>query len=48
VFFCAPQPAVNTVINGKLVVQDGRIIPMEMGFVVETHNRCARELAAPI
>lgn len=44
VLFCAPQPAVNTVINGKLVVRNGEIITMEMGPVVETHNRLARKL----
>jgi len=48
VLFCAPQPAVNTVINGKLVVRDGEIITMDMGPVVETHNRWARELAGQI
>jgi 8-oxoguanine deaminase len=48
VVFCAPQPAVNTVINGKPVVRDGEIITMEMGQVVETHNRCARKLTEPI
>jgi 8-oxoguanine deaminase len=45
VLFCAPQSAVNTVVNGKPVVREGKIITMDMGPVVETHNRCARELA---
>ncbi|HEY0256627.1 MAG TPA: 8-oxoguanine deaminase [Candidatus Methylacidiphilales bacterium] len=45
VLFCAPQPAVNTVIQGKVVVREGRIVTMDMGPVVETHNRCASKLA---
>ena len=45
VLFCAPQQARNTVINGKVVVRNGEIVTMEMGPVVETHNRCARQLA---
>ena len=44
VLFCAPQPAVHTVINGKVVVRDGEIVTMDMGPVIETHNRCARAL----
>jgi 8-oxoguanine deaminase len=45
VLFCAPQQAVNTVINGKRVVQDGEIVTMDMGPVVETHNRSAFKFA---
>jgi len=48
VLFCAPQPAVNTVINGKLVVREAEIVTMDMGPVVETHNRCARKLAEKV
>ena len=32
-------------INGKVVVRDGEIVTMDMGPVVETHNRCAFQLA---
>src|SRR5438132_1530136 len=45
VLFCAPQQARTTVINGKVVVSDGEIVIMDMGPVVETHNRCALQLA---
>jgi cytosine/adenosine deaminase-related metal-dependent hydrolase len=48
VVFCAPQPAVNTVINGKPVVREGKIVTMEMEPVVETHNHCARKLAEQV
>jgi hypothetical protein len=45
VLFCAPRQARTTVINGKVVLRDGEIITMEMGAVIETHNRCAARLA---
>jgi 8-oxoguanine deaminase len=45
VLFCAPQRARTIVINGKVVVRDGEIVTMDMGPVVETHNRCALQLA---
>ena len=45
VVFCAPQQARTTVINGKVVVRDGEIVTMDMGPVIETHNRCAFQLA---
>jgi 8-oxoguanine deaminase len=45
VLFCAPQQARTTVINGKVVVSDSEIVIMDMGPVVETHNRCAFQLA---
>lgn len=35
----------TTVIDGKVVVKDGQIVTMDMGRVIETHNRCARDLA---
>jgi len=46
VLFCAPQQARTTVVNGKVVVRDGQIVTMDMGPVVETHNRCALRLAS--
>jgi 8-oxoguanine deaminase len=45
VLFCAPQQARVTVIDGKVIVRDGEIVTMDMGRVVETHNRCAFQLA---
>ena len=45
VLFCAPQRARTTVVNGKIVVQDGEIVTMDMAGVIETHNRCAARLA---
>jgi 8-oxoguanine deaminase len=44
VLFCAPQAARHTVIDGKPVVTDGRVITMDMAPVIATHNRCAASL----
>ncbi|WP_136658634.1 8-oxoguanine deaminase [Nitratireductor sp. XY-223] len=43
--FCAPQKARYTVINGKVVVEDGQIVTLDIGSVIEEHNRHSRELA---
>jgi 8-oxoguanine deaminase len=43
--FCAPQSAKYTVINGKVIVRDGDVVTMDMKRVIETHNRCAFEMA---
>lgn len=42
--FCAPQKAKYTVINGRVVVEDGRVLTVDMRPVVEAHNRFARSL----
>ncbi|MEI6363101.1 MAG: 8-oxoguanine deaminase [Actinomycetes bacterium] len=39
--FCAPQKAKYTVINGKIVVEDGRIVTVDMEPVVREHNAFA-------
>lgn len=44
VVFCAPQTARHTVINGRSVVKDGRIVTMDMQPVIATHNKCAAGL----
>ncbi len=42
--FCAPQKAKYTVINGRVVVEDGRVVTLEMRPVIEAHNRFALAL----
>ncbi|CAN5527231.1 8-oxoguanine deaminase [soil metagenome] len=37
--FCAPQKASLTVINGRTIVKDGAVVTVDMGPVVEAHNR---------
>jgi 8-oxoguanine deaminase len=43
--FCAPQSAKVTVINGKVIVRDGEVVTMDLKPVIESHNRCAVEMA---
>ncbi len=38
---CAPQQADLVVVNGQVVVEDGRINTVEMGPVIERHNKIA-------
>ncbi len=42
--FCAPQKVECSVINGKQVVENGRLLPLELEPAVERHNRLARRL----
>ncbi len=37
--FCAPQKAKYTVINGWIVVEDGRVVTVDMQPVIQAHNR---------
>jgi len=43
--FCAPQKARYTVINGRVVVENGKVTTVDMGPVVEQHNRLAAKYA---
>jgi len=43
--FCAPQKAHNTIINGRVVVEQGQVMTVDMGPVVEAHNRFALQCA---
>ena len=42
--FCTPQRVDLSVINGRVVVEDGHLLTMDLGPVIERHNRIAREL----
>ena len=39
--FCAPQKTKYTVINGKVIVEDGRVVTVDMAPVVREHNAFA-------
>ena len=41
---CAPPAAAYTIVNGKIVVREGRLASFELEPVVERHNELAREL----
>lgn len=42
--FCAPQKADYTIINGQFVVKGGEVVTVEVGRVVEAHNRIAQRM----
>jgi cytosine/adenosine deaminase-related metal-dependent hydrolase len=42
--FCAPQKARHTVIDGRVVVENGRVTIVDMAPIIEAHNRFSREL----
>jgi len=42
--FCTPQNVRHSVINGKRIVGDGQLLPVELPALIEQHNRLAREL----
>ena len=43
--FCAPQKARYTVIDGRVVVESGRVTTVDMEPVIEAHNCFSRDLA---
>jgi 8-oxoguanine deaminase len=42
--FCAPQQVDLSVIDGRIVVEDGQLMTIDLGPVIEQHNRVSREL----
>jgi cytosine/adenosine deaminase-related metal-dependent hydrolase len=43
---CAPTGAWLSVINGQVVVEDGQLCGLDLGPLVEQHNRTSRALLA--
>ncbi|MCX2723081.1 8-oxoguanine deaminase [Roseibium salinum] len=48
VVFCAPQKVETTVVGGRVVVDGGEIVTMDMAPVVEAHNRLSLALTSEI
>ncbi len=46
VVFCAPTRARHTVVGGRMIVEDGEIVTLDMAPVVTEHNRNAARLAS--
>ena len=44
VVFCAPVRADYTVVGGKFVVKEGQLVTLDLGKLVEKHNRAAKRL----
>ncbi len=42
--FCTPQRVDLSVINGQVVVEEGHLLTVDLGPVIERHNRIAREM----
>lgn len=42
--FCAPQKVDLSVINGRIVVQDGRLTTLDLGPIIERHNKISRRM----
>jgi hypothetical protein len=42
--FCAPQHVDWNVIGGKIIVQDGQLLTIDVPKLVEKHNRAAKRL----
>ncbi|MBN1813053.1 MAG: 8-oxoguanine deaminase [Anaerolineae bacterium] len=42
--FCTPQRVDLSVINGRVVIEDGHLSTLDLGPVIERHNRIARQL----
>ncbi|MDB5821162.1 MAG: hydroxydechloroatrazine ethylaminohydrolase [Rhizobacter sp.] len=43
---CASVNASHTVVNGRVVVREGRLTTVDLGPLIERHNRLARQLVA--
>ena len=41
---CAPAQAACTIVNGRVLVREGRLTSLDLGPLVERHNRLARQL----
>jgi cytosine/adenosine deaminase-related metal-dependent hydrolase len=46
VVFCAATPARHTVVGGRLIVDDGEFVALDLMPVIQQHNRNAARLAA--
>jgi cytosine/adenosine deaminase-related metal-dependent hydrolase len=42
--FCHPQQVDLSVINGRIIVEDGQLLTVDLGSAVERHNRISRGL----
>ena len=42
--FCAPQPVDLSIINGRIIVEDGELRPMDLRPIITRHNQISRKL----
>ena len=46
VVFCAPTRARQTIVGGRLIVDDGKIVSLDLDPVIAEHNRNTARLAS--
>lgn len=44
IIFCAPQPVDLSVINGRIIVEDGELRPLDLAPIITRHNQISRKL----
>lgn len=44
IIFCAPQPVDLSVINGRIIVEDGELRPLDLNPIITRHNQISRKL----
>jgi cytosine/adenosine deaminase-related metal-dependent hydrolase len=44
--FCTPQRVDLSVINGRVVIEDGNLLTVDLEPLIERHNRIAREMVS--
>jgi cytosine/adenosine deaminase-related metal-dependent hydrolase len=42
--FCAPQQVDLSIVNGRVIVEEGHLLTVDLRAVVERHNRIAKAL----
>ncbi|HEJ7994520.1 TPA: 8-oxoguanine deaminase, partial [Serratia liquefaciens] len=42
--FCNPGNVAYTIINGRIVVEEGKVTTADIPVIIEQHNRFARQL----
>ena len=46
--FCSPTPVSFSMVNGKILIQDGSFVHIDIRSVTETHNRLSKLLCAGV
>jgi hypothetical protein len=42
---CASAPASYTIVNGRVIVSEGQLATVDLGHLIERHNKFAIQLA---
>ena len=44
ILFCAPQPVDFSVINGRLIVENGHLLTLDLQPIIRRHNQISRRM----